>query len=360
MAKKKTEVHIKKTSPESVLKDYSKLMRKADYEKYLPKNKETIIKINLSWSLFFPSCSTPPWQLDGVVKTMLEDKYSVIPAENKTVVTKVMKGAVQNAWIPVLEKHGLELLELPKVKWKVYKPRSNMIAIPEIFPKGLRIPEIFKGKNVVHVPTMKTHGHTTITGAVKNAFGGLITERRHHSHKLIHEVLVDLLQIQKEIHPGIFCVMDATVCGDGRGPRTMQPKIKNLILASHDSVAIDAIAAKMMGFDPMKIGFIKISHDMGLGCGDPDQIDVVGEDISKTNFRFSTGKSPVIFWDQMLRKGKLKFLEPLLFHTPLFKLPVFASGFYHDSLWYPLKGRSIVKKFMKTGWGKLFLEYQKT
>ena len=98
---------------------------------------------------------------------------------------------------------------------------------------------MFIGKNVVHFPTMKVHGHTTITGAMKNAFGGLITKKRHHCHKKIHEVLVDLLAIQKEIHPCIFAVMDGTVAGDGAGPRTMIPRVKNYILASGDQVAID-------------------------------------------------------------------------------------------------------------------------
>ena len=56
-----------------------------------------------------------------------------------------------------------------------------------------------------------------MTGAMKNAFGGLITEKRHHSHKMIHEVLVDLLQIQKEIHPHLFAVMDGAVAGNGKG-----------------------------------------------------------------------------------------------------------------------------------------------
>jgi len=219
------------------------------------------------------------------------------------------------------------------------------------------IPDMFKGKNVLHLPTMKTHGHTTMTGAIKNAFGGLITERRHHSHKMIHEVLVDLLAIQKEIHPGLFSVMDGTVAGNGKGPRTMQPVSKNYILASEDQVAIDAISAKMMGFDPMKIKFIKMAHDRGLGCGDPDQIDVVGTDIKNVNFNFSTGKSPVIFWDQMFRKGALSFVEPLLFHTGLFKSCVFASAFYHDKLWYPTIGKGRIKKFMKTPWGKCFQKY---
>jgi len=348
-----SKVSIIRTKPETVVEDYSKLMDLADYQKHIPKDKELLIKLNLSWSLYYPACSTEPWQLEGVLRKLIEDGYRKIhPVENKTVVTDVWKGAEGNKWLPVLKKYNQKYEPLTDVKWSTYKPKNEMIAIPKIFPEGLKIPEMFIGKNVLHLPTVKTHGHTTITGTIKNAFGGLITERRHHSHKLIHEVIVDLLQIQKEIHPGIFTVTDGTVCGNGKGPRTMIPEIKNYILAS-----IDAISAKIMGFDPMKIRFIKLAHDRGLGCGDPDQIEIIGEDISNVNFNFSTGKSPVIFWDQMLRKGPLKFVEPFLFHTGLFKMCVLGSALYHDYFWYNLIGRRRISKFLKTDWGKLFTKY---
>ncbi|MBW3011545.1 DUF362 domain-containing protein [Candidatus Woesearchaeota archaeon] len=356
--KEKPQISVLKTSPETVLEDYKKLMHLAHYQKYLPKDKETLLKINLSWSLYFPSCSTEPWQLEGVFKTMLDDGYKHIhPVENKTVVTKPWKGAEGNKWLPILKRYHQKFEPLTEVEWQIYEPKSDMLAIPHIFPDGLKIPTMFKGKNVVHLPTIKTHGHTMMTGAIKNAFGGLITERRHHSHKMIHEVLVDLLAIQKEIHPGIFAVMDGTVCGDGKGPRTMIPKIKDYLLAGADQVAIDAISAKMMGYDPMKIKFIKLAHDRGLGCGDPDQIEILGEDISNVNFHFSTGKSPVIFWDQMFRKGALSFVEPMLFHTGLFKMCVFGSAFYHDYLWYPIVGKPIIRRFNKTKWGQLWKKY---
>ena len=97
---------------------------------------------------------------------------------------------------------------------------------------------------------MKTHVFTTMTGAMKNAFGGLLHRYRHWTHSVIHETLVDLLQIQKEIHSGLFAVMDGTFAGDGPGPRAMRIHNKNVILASADQVAIDAVAAKMMGLDP--------------------------------------------------------------------------------------------------------------
>ena len=124
-----------------------------------------------------------------------------------------------------------------------------------------------------------------------------------------------------------------------------------------NQVAIDAISAKMMGYDPMKIKFIKIAHDKGLGIGDPKQIDIIGEDISNVNFRFTTRKSPVIFLDQVFRKGSLSFIEPLLFHTGLFNLCILGSMVYHDYLWYPTIGKYRINKFMKTEWGKLFKKY---
>ena len=355
---KQSSVAVLKTTPQTVLQDYSKLMHLAEYQKFLPKKYETILKLNLSWSLYYPACSTEPWQLDGVLKTMTEDGYKSLHAvENKTVVTKPWKGAEGNKWLPVLNKYGLKFEPLTEIEWVDYKPKHEMLALHHIFKEGHQIPKMFIGKNVLHFPTIKVHGHTTMTGAMKNAFGGLITEKRHHCHKMIHEVLVDLLQIQKEIHPGIFAVMDGTVCGDGAGPRTMIPKIHNYILASNDQVAIDAISAKMMGYDPLGIKFIKIAHDKGLGTGDPDQIDIIGEDISNVNFHFTTSKSPVIAGDQLFRKGAFSFVEPMLFHTGLFNFCIFASEFYHDHLWYPTIGRQHINRFMKTEWGQLFLKY---
>lgn len=351
-------VAVLKTKPETVLEDYSKLMSLVNYKKIFPKSNDIIIKLNLSWSLYYPACSTEPWQLEGIIKTLRDDKYKkVVAAENKTVVTDINKGIKGNKWGPIMKKYKVPFVPLTKVEWVDYKPKAEMLALDKIFKHTHKIPKFFIGKNVIHPPTIKTHGHTMITGSQKNAFGGLITSRRHHCHKMIHEVLVDLLQIQKEIHPKIFAVADGTVCGDGKGPRTMIPKIKNYILASEDQVAIDAISAKMMGYDPMKIKFIKLSHDKGLGIGDPKQIDIVGEDISNVNFRFTTKKSPVIFGDQLFRKGLLSFIEPMLFHTGLFNLCILASMVYHDYLWYPTIGRYRINKFMKTEWGKLFKKY---
>jgi hypothetical protein len=175
---------------------------------------------------------------------------------------------------------------------------------------------------------------------------------------VIHETLVDLLTIQKEIHSGVFAVMDGTFAGDGPGPRCMRVHVKDYILASADQVAIDAISAKMMGFDPMKLDFIRLAHEKGLGCGNPSEIEVVGEEIDKVNWHFKGGENTfasrgqkAIYW------GPLKPLEKMLLRTVIAPWSYVASIIYHDYYWYPFIGKSRVQQALTTPWGQMFQKY---
>ena len=356
----KSKVAILKTRPETVVEDYHRLMNLADYQQVIKPSIDTMIKLNLSWTKYFPSCSSQPWQLDGVLGALKKDGFDfsrVVPIENKTVVTNPRQGVVNNCWKPVLDKYGLPFVPLPEVEWTKYKFKDKLLKLDQIFPDGIEIPKMFIGKQIVHLPTVKTHGHSTTTGAIKNAFGGLLKEVRHFAHEFIHEVLVDLLIMQRELHPGVFAVMDGTVCGNGAGPRTMIPVQGDIILASADQVAIDAVAAKIMGFDPKKIHYLAMAAERGLGQNDPAQIELVGDDVSGMNMHFSTKKSFVIWGDQMIRKGPLKPLEGLLLRSPLFFWAPLASNIYHDFLWYPIVGKSRIRQFAATPWGKLFDKY---
>jgi uncharacterized protein (DUF362 family) len=353
-------VAVVRTRPETVIEDYARVMDLAGYRDTLSRDRDTLIKLNLSWTKYFPSCSSQPWQVDGVIGKMLADGYErrrLIPIENKTVVTNPREGCRNNRWEPVLQRHGLTFTALPDVDWQVYPFKSPLLKLNQIFPEGIQIPAIYPGRQIVHLPTVKTHGHATMTGSVKNSFGGLLREVRHYAHKHMHEVLVDLLYMQRELHPAIFTVMDGTVAGDGAGPRTMIPRVKNLLLAATDSLAIDAIAARLMGFDPMSIPFIRMAHERGLGIGDPRQIEVVGDDVADENFGFQTRRSLVIWGDQMIRKGFLRPLERLLLHSPLMVWAPFASNVYHDMIWYPTVGQARIREFMRTEWGSLFRKY---
>jgi uncharacterized protein (DUF362 family) len=231
--------------------------------------------------------------LEGVILALLNNGYrDLVAVENKTVVTRPEKGRYMNKYDRVYQKYDIPILlnfEDKDMKWIRYEPKAQMRVLNHIYPEGIHIPDYFFGKNIVQLPTMKCHIYTTTTGAMKNAFGGLLNTRRHYTHSWIHETLVDLLQIQYEIHSGLFAVMDGTTAGNGPGPRTLQPVNANYLLASADQVAIDAVAAKMMGFEPMSLPYIRIAHEEGLGIGKPEEITVVGEDISGVNLHFTVG-----------------------------------------------------------------------
>jgi len=357
----KSQVAVLRTHPDSVVADYGRLMRLMKYDQVLSRDVDLIVKLNLSWTKYFPACSSQPWQVDGVLTTLLEDGYErarIFPVENKTVVTDPLAGCRNNKWYPVLQRHGLPFIPLPDVEWTIYRFTSPLLKLNQIFPEGIQIPKMFIGKNILHACTAKTHGHTTTTGAIKNSFGGLLKEVRHYAHEFIHEVMVDLMYMQRELHPGVLAVMDGTVMGDGAGPRTMIPREGNLILASADQVAIDAIAARIMGFDPLSIRYLAMCQERGLGVADPRDIEILGDvDAAATNMGFTTSRSLVIWGDQLIRRGPLRPLKRLLLHSPLMVWAPFASNVYHDLLWYPTVGRARIRAFADTGWGRLFARY---
>lgn len=364
-------VAILKTSPESVLTDTHELMNLAGYQDVVDREADTALKVNISWHFFYPASSTTPWQLEGVIRSMLQDGYDpalIHACHNRTVVIDAHLGERENKQLPVVEKHGLRNVHLYEgeewihIRDAVGDLTDKFLCLNDVYPKGFHIPRRFIGENIIHLPTVKTHVFTTTTGAMKNAFGGLLNEKRHWTHPVIHETLVDLLMIQKKIHRGVFAVMDGTFAGDGPGPRCMIPHVKDVILASADQVAIDAVAAAMMGLDPMKIKFIRLAHDLGLGCGDPKQIEIVGDqNAAEENWSFVGPYKKMTFASRMQHKiywGPLKAPIEWSLKTILAPWAYAASVIYHDSFWYPFLAKKQMAEVLASPWGRLFRDWE--
>jgi uncharacterized protein (DUF362 family) len=302
---------------------------------------------------------------------MKRDGYDpdlVHACHNRTVVIDAHFGERENKQINVVEAHGLRNIHLYEgeewihIRDAVGDLTDKFLCLNQVYPKGFHIPKRFIGENIIHLPTIKTHIFTTTTGAMKNAFGGLLNERRHWTHPVIHETLVDLLMIQKKIHRGIFAVMDGTFAGDGPGPRCMTPYVKNVILASADQVAIDALAAKMMGLDPLSIKYIRLAHELGLGCGDPREIEVVGDqEAAAANWHFAGPFQKMTFASRMQHKiywGPLKKPLEWSLKTVLAPWSYIASVVYHDSFWYPVIAKKRMAEVLDSDWGHLFRNWE--
>jgi uncharacterized protein (DUF362 family) len=359
----KSKVAVLYTSPASVLEDYARLVELAGGKTALKAGVPTILKDNITWHFPMPAANTTPWQLEGVIRALRRSGFEDLTCvQNQTVVTNAFKGEDLNGYLPIFRRYNLPVrynFRKEDMAWILYQPKATLLALDHIYPEGIRIPDFFIGKNIVHLPTIKTHLYTTTTGAMKNAFGGLLSKYRHYTHTWIHETLVDLLAIQQEIHPGIFAIMDGTTVGNGAGPRMLQPVVKNLILASADQVAIDAVAARLMGFDPLSIKYIRLAHQQGLGCGDPRQIELVGDDVAGESWGFKIGHNSHSFLAWLAWYGPTRVFQKLVLRTPFVVVPTFIGEVEQDYMFWPLKYKAIARRWREsTSWGKLFQQYQ--
>jgi uncharacterized protein (DUF362 family) len=360
----KSQVAVLFTRPETVIRDYARLFELAKGTSALGRGTPTILKDNITWHFPMPGANTTPWQLEGTILALKRAGFQdVVCVQNRTVVTNAFKGEDLNGYVPILQHHGVPIrynFRHEDMKWIPFQPETRMLALDRIFPDGIHIPDFFVGKSIVHLPTVKTHMYTVTTGAMKNAFGGLLNKHRHYTHTWIHETLVDLLAIQKEIHPGIFAVMDGTTAGNGAGPRMLQPVVKNIILASADQVAIDAVAAKLMGFDPLSIKYIGLAQESGLGVGDPREIELVGDDVSAENWHFRVGRNSHSFLAWLAWFGPTRVLQKLVLRTPLVIVPTLIGEIEQDYVYWPLKYRTVAKRWVeRTEWGALFQQYRR-
>jgi uncharacterized protein (DUF362 family) len=360
----RSKVAVLRVAPERILDDVARLCELADIQGALQPGAQTILKDNISWHFPFPGANTTPWQLEATIRSLRGHGFrDLVCVQNKTVVTDAFKGEDLNGYVPIFQRYDVPVrynFKPEDMTWSVYRPNAKMNVLDRIFPEGIEIPDAFHGTNIVHLPTVKCHIYTTTTGAMKNAFGGLLNTKRHYTHSWIHATLVDLLAIQREIHSGLFAIMDGTTAGDGPGPRTMRPVIKDVLLASADQVAIDAVAAQMMGFDPMSLDYLRLADEQGLGHARREDIEVVGDvALADERWGFSVGDNGASMVGDMLWFGPLKRLQKLFFHTPLVNLFVAGSEVYHDYYRWPLRDRRVFERWKATTtWGRLFERYQ--
>lgn len=135
---------------------------------------------------------------------------------------------------------------------------------------------------LISIPKLKVHRLATVTLSVKNLMGTLHDKGIMHSH--IHEKLIDLFRILKPK----LAVVDGVIAGEG-GEIGSTPVKMGVIIAGSDLIAVDAVSAAVMGFEPMSIEYIRKAHEMGLGVGDLSSIEVIGGSIKEVKRKFRVG-----------------------------------------------------------------------
>ncbi len=133
---------------------------------------------------------------------------------------------------------------------------------------------------LINLPCLKMHGMTLVTLGIKNFQGVFTDTQKYYAHRDdLEQKLVDVFKIRK---PDLTFI-DGLIAMEGNGSGEYgTPHIMNLVLASKDMVAADAVGAALMGIkDPFDVTSIRIADYDGIGCGDLNKIEVVGGTIEE-------------------------------------------------------------------------------
>jgi uncharacterized protein (DUF362 family)/Pyruvate/2-oxoacid:ferredoxin oxidoreductase delta subunit len=135
---------------------------------------------------------------------------------------------------------------------------------------------------IVNLPKLKTHLLTGLTGSIKNFLGLLPGSLKRAVHVIapssqtMAQALVDIWGGIKIKIPHTINMIDGIIAMEGAGPTHGQARTTGWLLASTDPVALDVIAATIMGFSPERLPTIIQAAEAGLGIADPTRIELRG------------------------------------------------------------------------------------
>ena len=332
-------VAIVSTAERDVRAAVAEAMELARWRDFVPQGAKVALKPNLCWDLALPGAQTSPWVFEGVVEVLFERTDDIVVVEADQVTVDGDKALERTGVGAVVRLHELPFVNMSK-KGEFYRSK-----LPDAFVlEDIELPKVLEDRILITLPVLKTHGTTYITGALKNQWGCL-RKLRHNFHLVVDEAIADL---NTHLRPA-FAVMDGTVGMEGSGPKTGSPKVADLVLASSDLVALDTVAARVMGFEPSRASHISLAARRGLGTSRAEEIllagDAFGEEgIPEGGLRFRPPSQNFMvkmeFW---LRHS---FLRKVAFETQFLSLLAFAAKMW-NWLWYQTTGKKERRRILQ-------------
>ncbi|MCX8153266.1 MAG: DUF362 domain-containing protein [Candidatus Bathyarchaeota archaeon] len=229
--------------------DISEILKKAVGNTQLSGKQRIFVKPNLSHPEYVPGVVTDPtvaFELVGLLRNRAEEvivgesdgfNYSCRVAFEKT----GMETAVKKAGGSII---NLSEDKLVKVKLQGGTSRLKALFLPKT---------VLDADVIVDLALMKTHEWAMYSGAIKNLFGCIPSNKRIYLHPYINEVFYQLYKI---LQPQLT-IMDARVALEGNGPTKGTPVKMGLMLTSNCALAIDLVASKLMGLSLEEVDYLR-------------------------------------------------------------------------------------------------------
>lgn len=237
------------------------------WESLVPSNARVVVKPNLCTAVpdKIAASNTDPAIAEAVCEMLLTRTPHVTMAESDGLRQTAWQAFEESGYVPMARRLGVKLVNMSEVEWV---PQELEPAGKVELPRPLLEADVF-----ITLPVLKTHALTYFTGALKNQWGCLPQYDRILYHRYLDPLLVSLHRL---LRPG-FAVMDGILGMEGRGPANGKPRRMDVILASRDSVALDASAMRLVGLDPARSKHVVLAAEAGLGAIDPAHITLDGE-----------------------------------------------------------------------------------
>ena len=176
----------------------------------------------------------------------------------------------------------IELFDLNQDNYReimVYNDRYDEIPV--------RIAEkVLESDYRISAAVLKTHDTVIATLSIKNVVvGSIIRYDKHRIHQGYKAINLNIYKIAKYVWPNL-AIIDGYTAMEGNGPVSGTPVDMGTVIASTDPLAADTVGAYIMGFDPDDIGYLYYIKMAGMGEGDIDKIEIVGERLENVRRKF--------------------------------------------------------------------------
>lgn len=300
-------VHVIKTSHRTLRPDIGRALNTAEFKKLNP-DKETFIKINANYDRNWPGCNTSKWFLDALLSNLKDIGFNEL---------KVVEGDLKF-------QPALRTIKVTGINKVLEKYKVPFVAL-EGMPRDNELPIILKNSQLISTPVLHTHTFAVISVAAKNLYG-LLPVYREKYHNVLSQKLLDLCKNVK-----VFSIVDGTVGLQGGSMRMGDPIKTDLILTGWDPISLDAVSAKIMGFDLEQVPHLKLANDRGLIKDIFIAGDFSEKDLPKYHFICKTPS--IAKFDLLLRKNNLTG-RLFKYNSPLDRLANIARRNYTKIVYY--------------------------
>ncbi len=239
--------------------------RLGGWDAFVQKDRRVTLKVNAGWaSTPEQGANTHPVLVEACVRACLDaGAAKVAIPENPC--SPAAKSFEMSGIGAAAKRAGARLYEPADKDFQTVEiPNAKILKNVDL------VRDILETDCLINMPVAKTHRGATLTASLKNWMGS-VRDRGFWHRAGLHQCIADF---NGRIRAHLI-VVDATRIMTTNGPRGPgKLEYPNRLVFGHDPVAVDAYVATLFAMEPFSVPYIKIAHDMGVGCGDLAKVDI--------------------------------------------------------------------------------------